>query len=304
MLLLGNFTGMNKTAVFFFLLFTAVCCGCEKNIDFNLKNAPDVLVVDAVIENGRAPVITLTRSLNFFNSISPALLANTFIHDADVVISNGTLNHKCKEYAVPLGAGITVFYYSIDSANLADAFTGEFNKTYTLNIRSQGKSYTSFTTIPALTKKPDSIWWKKAPFQEDTNRVIMMARITDPPLLGNYVRYFTRTNQGRFLPGDNSVFDDQVIDGTTYELRIDPGVDRNDRIAYDSNYFKRGDTITLKLCNIDRPSFLFWSTWEYASQSIGNPFSQPGKVLGNISNGGLGAFYGYAADYRTLIVPK
>jgi len=295
---------MTRTAFFLFLLLITGVCSCEKNIDFNLKNAPDVMVIDAVIENGKAPVITLTKSLNFFSTINPALLVNTFVHDADVVISNGTLTHKCKEYAIPLGAGITIFYYSIDLADMATAFAGEFNKTYTLNVNAAAKNYTAVTTIPVLAKKSDSIWWKKAPFQADTNRVIMMARITDPPLLGNYVRYFTKTNQGPFLPGDNSVFDDQVIDGTTYELRVDPGVDLNNRIAFDSNYFKRGDTITLKICNIDRPSYLFWSTWEYAYQSIGNPFSQPGKVLGNISNGALGAFYGYSADYKTLIVPK
>jgi len=39
-------------------------------------------------------------------------------------------------------------------------------------------------------------------------------------------------------------------------------------------------------------------------QSVGNPFSSPGKVIGNISNNALGAFCGYAAQYRTLIIPK
>ncbi len=295
---------MNCKELLLFLLIIIAMVSCEKNINFNLKNAPDVLVVDAVIENSKAPVITLTKSLNFFSSINPALLANTFVHKATVTISNGTLTHQCKEYTVPLANGISVYYYSIDSSNLATAFTGKFNTAYTLNINAEGKDYTAVTTVPLLTKKPDSIWWKTAPAQKDSNKVVMMAKVTDPPLLGNYVRYFTKTNQGPFLPGENSVFDDQVIDGTTYELRVDPGVDRNNKIPYDSNYFRRGDTITLKMCNIDRVSYKFWSTWEYASQSIGNPFSQPNKVLGNISNGALGAFYGYAADYKTLIVPK
>jgi len=35
---------------------------CEKNIDFNLKNADDVLVVDAQIENGQPPTVVLTKS--------------------------------------------------------------------------------------------------------------------------------------------------------------------------------------------------------------------------------------------------
>ena len=60
----------------------------------------------------------------------------------------------------------------------------------------------------------------------------------------------------------------------------------------------------LKLCNIDRPTYTFWSTWEFAFQSIGNPFAQPNKVIGNISNGALGAFSGYGAFYKTLLDPK
>ena len=133
----------------------------------------------------------------------------------------------------------------------------------------------------------------------------MMVKTTDPPGLGNYIRYFTRKNREPFLPGEASVFDDAVIDGVTYELRVDPGIDRNNRVPYDSNYFKkRGDTVTLKLCNIEKPTFTFWNTWEFAYQSIGNPFAQPNKVIGNISNGALGAFCGYAAWYKTLIIPR
>jgi hypothetical protein len=42
---------------------------------------------------------------------------------------------------------------------------------------------------------------------------------------------------------------------------------------------------------------------EFAYQSIGNPFASPNKVLGNVSNGALGAFCGYAAFYKTIIIP-
>jgi Domain of unknown function (DUF4249) len=196
------------------------------------------------------------------------------------------------------------YYYSIDSSSLATAFTGEFDKQYTLAIKSEGKEYTSTTKIPLLTKVPDSLWWKTAPLNPDTNKVVLMVKTTDPPGLGNYIRYFTRKNRGQFLPGENSVFDDAVIDGVTYELQVDPGIDRNNRLSYDSNYFKRGDTVTLKLCNISKSTFTFWNTWEFAYQSIGNPFAQPNKVIGNINNGALGAFCGYAAWYKTLVIPK
>lgn len=284
------------------LLLTAVLLpSCEKNIDFKLDSAEKLLVVDARIENGQAPVVILTKSLDYFGKISPEILVSSFVHGADVTISNGSRVHKMKEYTVPLGAGYSLSYYGIDSSNLATAFTGEFNKQYNLTITAEGKSYTSKTTIPILSKYPDSLWFKRAPLNPDTNCRVLMTRATDPPGLGNYIRYYTKKNRGEFLPGSNSVFDDAIIDGISYELQVDPGVDRNNPVPYDSNYFKRGDTVTLKLCNIDKPTYTFWSTWEFAQQSIGNPFSQPNKVIGNISNGALGAFCGYAAWYKTII---
>jgi Domain of unknown function (DUF4249) len=291
---------------YFLMIFMAALAlaSCEKDVNFDLKNAPQVLVVDAQIENGQAPTVVLTKSLDFFGKIDPLVLTNSFVRNAEVTMSNGTKTHKLKEYALPLAPGIVFYYYSIDSASLATAFSGEFNKQYTLTIKSEGKEYQSTTNIPLLTKFPDSLWWIKAPLNPDTNKVVLMARTTDPPGLGNYIRYFTRKNRGQFLPGENSVFDDAVIDGTTYSIQVDPGVDRNNRVPFDSNYFKRGDTVTLKLCNINKASFTFWNTWEFAYQSIGNPFAQPNKVIGNISNGALGAFCGYAAWYKTLVIPK
>ena len=287
--------------VLFCLLLFLFFTGCEKNISFDLKDAVEVLVVDASIENAKPPMVVLTKSLDYYSNINAAVLANTFIHGAVVTVSNGTLTHQLKEYSVPLLPGINYYYYSTDSSSLATAFNGAFNTGYDLKIKSAGKEYTAHTTIPFLAKYPDSVWFKKAPQNPDTNTVILMIRTTDPPGYGNYIRYFTKKNSGPFLAPDNSVFDDKIIDGTTYSLEVEPGNDRNNHVSHDSNYFKRGDTVTLKICNIDKATFTFWNTLEYNYSSIGNPFSQPGKVIGNINNDALGAFYGYAAWYKTIV---
>lgn len=280
-----------------------VLSSCEKDIKFNLKNASDLLVVDASIENDVQPVVVLSKSLDYYSSFSLNQITKTFVHNADVYISNGTLTHKLKEYTYTVN-GVTLYRYGIDSSNLATAFTGELNKKYTLKIKVQGVDYTAFTTIPKISKKPDSLWWKPAPFPPTPKDVVLMIKTTDPRGVGDYVRYFTKKNSEPFLPGENSVYDDQVIDGTTYQLQVDPGINRMIRTDPDSNYFRRGDTITMKLCTIDKRAYDFWSTWEFAYQSIGNPFAQPNNVKGNISNGALGAFYGYAAAFKTLIVPR
>ena len=56
--------------------------------------------------------------------------------------------------------------------------------------------------------------------------------------------------------------------------------------------------------NITKSTFDFWNTFEFSYQSVGNPFSSPTKVLSNITNGALGYFGGYAAQFKTIIIPK
>jgi hypothetical protein len=293
---------MHRKLFPYFLLLALVAC--EKSISFKPRNADTSTVVEATIENGQPPVVILSRSLDYFSQISPDLLAASFIHDADITISNGTLTHKLKEYAVPNVGGYTVFYYSIDSASLATAFTGEFGKSYAMRIRTGGQELTATTTIPLLAKTVDSLWWKPAPSNPDTTKVVVMSKVKDPAGFGNYIRYYTRINDSMFFPALASVFDDQIIDGTTYEVEVEKGVDRNREIDLeDYSFFNRGDTVTVKFANIDKATYDFWRTMEFGYASIGNPFSSPTKVLGNVK-GALGYFGGYAVQYKTLIIPK
>ena len=286
-----------------FLLFS-----CEKTIKLDVQNQPPKLVVDASIESGNTPIVALSSTLNYFSEITKEELSNSFVHNATVVISDGSITSQLKEYSVTDTGGFTFYYYGIDTANTQQVIIGQFGKQYQLKIKTaDGSEYTAATTIPLLTKKCDSLWWQPAPLSEDTTLCIMFGKFIDPPGLGNYIRYFTQTNGERFLPGLNSVFDDQVVDGKTYSVQFDIGWDKNstEKISGDNYGFAhRGDTVTLKFCNIDKATYTFWNTWEFSYQSYGNPFSSPVKVIGNISNGALGAFSGYAALYKTIVIPK
>ena len=282
-----------------------VLASCEKAVSFVPRNAGPVVVIEATIENNQPPIVILSRSMSYFSGITPDSLANSFIRNAEIYVSNGTKTHRLKEYAFPADNGYIVYYYSTDSASLATAFEGEFSKSYSLQVKVDGKEYTATTTIPALTKTLDSVWWKPAPNNPDSEKVIIMARTTDPPGYGNYIRYFTKSNAELFYPGLTSVFDDQIVDGKTYEVQVEHGVDRNRSIDLEEYaFFNRGDVVTVKFCNIDKATFDFWRTMEYNYSSIGNPFSSPTKVLSNIKGGGLGYFGGYAVQYTTLVIPQ
>jgi hypothetical protein len=286
------------------LLMSCLFVACEKELDISPRDGGEILAVDGSIENGQPPRIILSRSFNYFTTLSITDLANALIKGAKVVLSDGTVSQQLKEYVIPFSAGDLV-YYSTDTSLGSNQLFGKFNTTYSLTIESEGKTYTAKTTIPTIARKLDSLWWKPAPANEDTNKVVLFIRASDPKGLGNYIRYYTSRNDSAFLPGLNSVFDDAIIDGTTYDIQVDAGVDRNLDIDFEEyEFFARGDTIKAKLSNIDKTTFDFWRTWEQNQSNLGNPFGVPVKVLGNISNGGLGYFGGYASQVETIIVPK
>lgn len=288
-----------------FLLFLTVILlvSCERQIDFDLDDVTPKLVIEATIENSEAPVVILTKSQGYFATIDPSILANSFVHDAEIYVSNGTLTHRLKEFAIAAGP-YTFYYYSNDPASPGTSFQGAVKTDYALRIVSEGKEYTASTRIPDTTRRIDSFYWKHAPPGDYADKAMMMLKAYDPPGFGDYVRYFTKRNSEPFYPGLNSVYDDQVIDGTAYEVQVERGVLRDGSLEEGYSFFDRGDTVTLKLSNIDKATYDFWRTMEFTYASVGNPFSSPTKVISNIRGGGLGYFGGYASQYRTVIVPQ
>ncbi len=286
------------------IISSLLLCSCEKGVEFKLDEVSPKLVVEATIENGQAPVVYLTKSQAYFSQIDLTALANSFVHNADVYVSDGVLTHKLKEYTVPVAPGINFYYYSNDPASPGTAFSGQLNKQYSLRIVSESKEYTATTTIPNTTRRIDSLFWKPAPAGNAPEKVAVMIKAYDQPGFGDYVRYFTKRNSEPFYPGLNSVYDDQVIDGSSFEVQVERGVDRNQSQPDGYSFFNKGDTVTVKICNIDKATFDFWRTMEFTYASVGNPFSSPTKVMSNIKGGGLGYFGGYAAQYRIIIIPQ
>jgi len=288
-----------------FILFVALPAGCERAVDFKLNETEPRLVVEATIENGQPPVVYLSKSIGFFSKIDPPTLVNSFVRNAEVYVSNGTLTHKLNEYAVPVGGGLHFYYYSIDSSAPVTLFLGELNKRYSLRILAEGREYNAETSIPDTTRRIDSLFWKPAPAGNPPEKVAVMVRAFDRPGFGDYIRYYTKRNREPFYPGLNSVFDDQIIDGTSYEVQVERGIDRaRETTSEGYSFFNKGDTVILKLCNIDKATYDFWRTMEFNYVSIGNLFSTPARVVSNISGGALGYFGGYGAKFRTVIIPR
>lgn len=290
----------------FFILGISICLAglsCEKDAHIQMHQTDQSLVVEGTIENGKAPKVVLTHSLNYFSSIDAAILQGLFVHDAQINVSTPYQEVQLIEKEVDTLLGAKYYYYEPSNPN---TFRGKIGRTYTLQIKIKGQTLKATTTIPAGGFILDTIWWapgikNKKP---DSSKVFLLARIYDPQKRGDYARYFTKRNREPFYPGPTSVADDDITNGTIFVFQLPRGIPKSkEETPNDTGYFNRGDTVTLKFCNIDEATYQFWNTWEYAWGNNSNPFANPTIVKGNIP-GALGYWGGYKAQYKTIIIPK
>lgn len=288
----------------FLLLISHFFLSCEREITFQLEQPSPKLVVEAFIENGEPPFVFLTSSLAYYATVSLPILNESLVKDAEVSIEFSGTRYPLRGHTATGPASLLGYFYTVDSVAQQPALRGALRGSYKLTIRWKGETYTAATTIPDTTRTIDSIFWKWPPPGNPPGKVAVYVRAKDRPGLGDYIRYFTKQNNGPFLPGFNSVFDDQIIDGTSYEVQVERGVIRTGELEEGYALFNRGDTVQLKLCTIDKATYDFWRTTEFNFASVGNPFSSPTRVLSNLSNGALGYFGGYAVQYRRLLIPR
>jgi hypothetical protein len=297
-------TRLPLSVVAFLLLFLT---SCEKEVNIDLGSEPSKMVVQGSIETGLPPIIILTSTMSFFSSVDLKSFEKSFLHGADIRVSDGTKTIKLAEYTFDT-TNAKFYVYSIDTANfsLANIMLGETGKTYSLTITYDGKKYESVTKIPQV-KGPDTLWFAPPQFKRSRtpeNAKQLFANYTDPDTPGNYVRYYTSRNRGQFFPV--GIFSDEVVNGKTVNnIALYAGGDYSGNENPDSlRYFYYGDSVTIKWSEIDKNVYTFWNTYQFSVNSTGNPFSSPINVKSNISNGALGVWAGYGVWQKTMAVPQ
>ncbi len=274
---------------------------CEKNVSVDIPTASEEVVVEGRIETDTFPIVVLSKTLPFFGEINRNEFLNQTIPGATVVVSDGTLTDTLiqilPDYGVYFGTQIR----------------GQAGKSYTLSVQVNGKTLRSVTTIPYPVKL-DSVWWKVNGNKDSLG--FAWAHLTDPDTIGNcyqwlaqrlnkytYGKEIGRQKDSVFVAGLGSAFEDKFFNGKSFDFSFARGEfsfsDKEDDTNDEQFYFKRGDTVVVKYCSIDRASFEFWRTEDSQVQSNGNPFGSPAPISTNIK-GGLGIWAGYAPQYDTI----
>ena len=301
------------------LLFAVVLMGCEKEFTPIVDNEEEI-VVEGFIEAGRDATpsyVILTRSVPFFKELKG--FDNLFIRDAEVWVNNGKdsvrLTQFCwadltpdlrkqaaQVFGINLDSVTTTFNFCV-YLDLANKMKGESGKTYNLRIKTkEGKIVTAQTTIPRAVKI-DSAEFIKPPGTNKNDTMAQMRATINEPKGADFYRYFTSVNGNSYIAGAQSITDDAFFDGLVIKFNLLKAEPRNGGSSPELfGLFKRGDTISIKFCTIDKAHFDFWGTLE-ANANSGGPFSTYTRVKFNI-NGGLGIWGGYNASYFDAIIPK
>ncbi len=269
-------------------------CSCEKTIEVDLPAYDSKLVIEGWIEQGQHPTVILTRSSSYFDKIDSASMRDLIVTTAKVSVSDGE-----QEEVLTLRRREAYFPEYIYQGT---SLRGRVGQTYQLTIVLQGKVYKATTTIPAPVSF-DSLWFESLPNEDSIGH--LWAHFSDDEAESNYYRIFTQREgiDDTQIPVYFSAMGDQYFNGQSLSFTVLRGANSLHQRT-DDLYFRKGESVTVKLCTIDQAHFNYWRTLERELYASGNPLAASGNaVLSNIQGDALGIWGGYGATYQQVVWP-
>jgi hypothetical protein len=262
-----------------FLLVAAVAAGCQQVVTIDLNKASPHLVIEGNITDQAGPyTVKLSKTGNYFE---PALVFPTVSNALIVVTDDQGQIDTLKE--------VTSGTYQ------SSTLKGIANRTYSLNVIAEGRPYSAISSMP---KKIfiDSLYALVRNASRGEPGYDIYISFKDPPEPGNYYRINARSSAA--IPADS-------IDGRRYRVYTDKltnGNEMAERIRAGRNV-QTGDTITVELLSIDRPTYDYFNTLrDVLSSDQAATSLAPANPNTNLSNGSLGYFSAWTIDTKTIIM--
>lgn len=295
---------MKKYSFYFALLtvfLTGVFSSCTEDVPpekLRLKNAEKTVVIEGYIS------YAVNADSNIINTQGPfevkVSTSSPYFEKAQFIGLSGAVvwitdNMGQKDYLTEVSTGI----YRSDSIQAIP------NRTYTLNVIYQGKTYTASSYMPTYVPL-DSLTYKYVPavgFIPAGYYATIYG--VDPPGGNNYyrLRVFKRTVDKKTGKRIDSLFNGAFdYQGGIAEDKFFDGNFINFQLPYAG---KIGDTIRVELCSIDKASYDYYFSLGQAigSGGSGGPFSPPpANPKTNFNNGAYGYFSAESYSKRWLFI--
>ena len=296
---------------------------CTKEVNIDIPGFKAELVVDGNIETGGHPLILLSKSANVYEESYVTTYIESFVSDAIVsVVVDGDTTLLEYLYLTEFPLSTQARFAEMLRVELEEVqilpvkvyssktLLGKAGKTYELLIDYNSKRYTAITTIPEPVPFQSLIWKAE---ENEPNYGLIKAKLADPPNQFDAYKYDSKRintqpngkpKDGTFRNGNGGgrIFRDRYFDGLTIDLTFrNPQKPKDSTIADEyKRYFKRGDSIVVKLSKLDKSTYDFFRLKREQQESNGNPFATPVNAKTNIKGGGLGIWAGFSPVYDTL----
>lgn len=254
-------------------------CDLQKDIDVELPAYPPQLVVEAYLENGRVPRITVSESVPYLAAPTPQVPT-----DVKVVLTLSNGRRDTLRYGPNLDRNSGKVYTHSGTSRLTarpgDVFQLEAYDT-------KGRRVTGTATVPA-TVPIDAVEWKFDDRPAEQRRAYVLVKFQDPASTTDFYRFqvhkrsLNEEPEVEYTPDDRLTNGQLVTLGTSYE-------------------FKANDTLLVTLYHLDRPYYQFLQSVEDARGANGNPFAQPSGIRSTVE-GGLGVFTVLSYQRRQVIL--
>jgi hypothetical protein len=271
------------------IVFAAYSCQQENYVtDFTPS-----IVVDGRIESNGYPYVFLTHNIPYYVDIDSNQIEYLVLRQAKITVSDGESSEiltlkRDKKLFPP-------FYYQ------GNELMGEPGKTYALTVEYGNTILTATTTIP-FPVTPDSAWFQ--PKRDTPDKGLILVRLHDNPNETDYYKMFTRIEgkQTGFIPTLLSDYSDKWINGQNYVFQLNKGPDTYLNMNDADFYFSRNDTISLKVCTLDKEHFDFWYSYRNEVANGANPLASSYHTINsNIKGDGIGIWGGFGVTIIRVI---
>lgn len=274
-----------KKSFYFLPILLLLSSACRKE-----ESVPSpVLVVEGWIENGAAPVVMLSESIPIVDEqeITPSDMLDRLAKWAKVTVSDGSRTEVL--------TGMTDIEYFPPYIYTSGRMKGEVGKSYTLTVEYKDYKATATTTIPEPVPI-DTVFVR----QVKDSLCTAVCGFTDPLPKGNYYKVFTLTEgvDRHYHPSALAFSSDDQLEGYS-EIFLYSTQRLMDYI--DMPNIRKGDSLWVKLCTMDRKSFEYWSNFEMTL--AGNIYNTPfvrSSLEGNV-DGASGYWIGYGVEKEKLL---
>jgi hypothetical protein len=268
--IISNSSDMQLKVYFTLCIWGTFASACQKVVSLDLNNDAPQLVIQGEVTDQPGPyTVTLAQGVDFYSD-------NLFqgISGAVVTISDGQTSDSLTE--------------TTPGTYITRSLQGRPGVTYTLSVMVSGRSYTAFSTMPAVVSLDSVTLEKTNSIRKD--QINAVAHFHDPAGVPNYYQ-FREVINGTPFTNDIFVFDDRLSDGR----------DVSSTLRMDSAYLRSGDILQVDMYCVDSNTYnYFFELNRSSGTGAFNTAASPGNPDNNLTGGSYGYFSAHTVRSKSV----